>query len=98
MSTEEYANVYFVPINDDLYKGINGEEGIVSTSGDQTTVINDVLFSGDHFHPNNIGYQIMSDVTMEKISETKEEWKEDYWWNGDFFSFVYKYCVCGRCC
>ncbi len=75
--TEEYANVYFVPINDDLYKGINGEEGIVSTSGDQTTVINDVLFSGDHFHPNNIGYQIMSDVTMEKISETKEEWKED---------------------
>lgn len=75
--TEEYANVYFVPINDDLYKGINGEEGIVSTSGYQTTVINDVLFSGDHFHPNNIGYQIMSDVTMEKISETKEEWKED---------------------
>ena len=75
--TEEYANVYFVPINDDLYKGINGEEGIVSTSGDQTTVINDVLFSGDHFHPNNIGYQIMSDVTMEKISESKEEWKED---------------------
>ena len=75
--TEEYANVYFVPINDDLYKGINGEEGIVSTSGDQTTVINDVLFSGDHFHPNNIGYQILSDVTMEKISETKEEWKED---------------------
>ena len=75
--TEEYANVYFVPINDDLYKGINGEEGIVSTSGDQTTVINDVLFSGDHFHPNNIGYQIMSDVTMEEISETKEEWKED---------------------
>ena len=75
--TEEYDNVYFVPINDELYKGINGEEGIVSTSGDQTTVINDVLFSGDHFHPNNIGYQIMSDVTMEKISETKEEWKEN---------------------
>ena len=75
--TEEYDNVYFVPINDELYKGINGEEGIVSTFGDQTTVINDALFSGDHFHPNNIGYQIMSDVTMEKISETKEEWKEN---------------------
>lgn len=75
--TEEYDNVYFVPINDELYKRINGEEGIVSTSGDQTTVINDALYNGDHFHPNNIGYQIMSDVTMEKISETKEEWKED---------------------
>lgn len=32
--TEEYDNVYFVPINDELYKRINGEEGIVSTSGD----------------------------------------------------------------
>lgn len=75
--TDEYDNVYFVPINDQLYKGIDGEEGIVSTSGDQTTVINDVLFSGDHFHPNNIGYQIMSDVTMEKINETKQEWNKD---------------------
>ena len=54
-----------------------GQEGIVSTSGDQTTVINDALFSGDHFHPNNIGYQIMSDVTMEKINETKNEWNKD---------------------
>ena len=69
--------VYFVPINDLLYKGIDGQEGIVSTSGDQTTVINDALFSGDHFHPNNIGYQIMSDVTMEKINETKNEWNKD---------------------
>ncbi|SDO71988.1 Lysophospholipase L1 [Streptococcus equinus] len=75
--TEEYDNVYFVPINDQLYKGIDGQEGIVSTSGDQTTVINDALFSGDHFHPNNIGYQIMSDVTMEKINETKKEWNKD---------------------
>ena len=75
--TDEYDNVYFVPINDQLYKGIDGEEGIVSTSGDQTTVINDALFSGDHFHPNNIGYQIMSDVTMEKINETKQEWNKD---------------------
>lgn len=75
--TDEYDDVYFVPINDQLYKGIDGEEGIVSTSGDQTTVINDALFSGDHFHPNNIGYQIMSDVTMEKINETKQEWNKD---------------------
>ncbi|MDY2775326.1 MAG: SGNH/GDSL hydrolase family protein [Streptococcus infantarius] len=75
--TKEYHHVYFVPINDQLYKGIDGQEGIVSTSGDQTTVINDALFSGDHFHPNNIGYQIMSDVTMEKINETKNEWNKD---------------------
>ena len=75
--TKEYDKVYFVPINDLLYKGVNGEEGIVSTSGDQTTVINDALFSGDHFHPNNIGYQIMSDAVMEKISETKKDWTKN---------------------
>lgn len=31
--TKEFTNVYFVPINDLLYKGINGEEGIVQKSG-----------------------------------------------------------------
>lgn len=73
--TKEYKRVYFVPINDLLYKGIDGQEGIVQTSGDQTTVVNDALFTGDHFHPNNTGYQIMSDAVMEKISETKKQWK-----------------------
>lgn len=75
--TKEYNNVYFVPINDLLYKGIDGEEGIVQTSGEQTTVLNDALFSGDHFHPNNIGYQIMANAVMEEISETKDNWEEN---------------------
>lgn len=73
--TKEYKRVYFVPINDLLYRGVDGQEGIVQTSGDQTTVVNDALFTGDHFHPNNTGYQIMSDAVMEKISETKKQWK-----------------------
>lgn len=71
----EYDNVYFVAINDALYKGVDGEEGVTTnTSEDQTTVINDALFSEDNFHPNNIGYQIMSDRLMEVINETKESW------------------------
>ena len=73
--TKEYKNVYFVPINDLLYKGINGEEGIVQTSGDQITVINDALFAEDLFHPNNMGYQRMADAVMEEISDTKKTWK-----------------------
>lgn len=75
--TKEYNNVYFVPINDLLYKGIDGEEGIVQTSGEQMTVLNDALFSGDHFHPNNIGYQIMANAVMEEISETKDNWEKN---------------------
>lgn len=73
--TKEYQNVYFVPINDLLYKGINGEEGIVQTSGKQTTVINDALFADDLFHPNNTGYQLMADAVTEEIRETKKKWK-----------------------
>ncbi|GFG46950.1 UNVERIFIED_CONTAM: SGNH/GDSL hydrolase family protein [Streptococcus canis] len=70
---EEYDHVYFVPINDLLYKGVNGQEGIVQSSGDQTTVVNDALFTGDHFHPNNTGYQIMSDAVMEKIRKHEKD-------------------------
>lgn len=72
--TKEYERVYFVPINDLLYKGIDGEEGVVHTVGEQTTVVNNALFSEDHFHPNNIGYQIMSNAVMEVIRETKKQW------------------------
>ena len=71
--TTEYEGVYFVPINELLYKGLDGEEGIVESSGQQTQIINDVLFTGDHFHPNNTGYRIMSTAVMEKISETKSK-------------------------
>ena len=73
----DYDNVYFVPINDLLYKGVDGEEGVVSTSGDQITIDNDALFKEDHFHPNNIGYQIISDAVMEIINETKKDWTKN---------------------
>ncbi|MFC3932120.1 SGNH/GDSL hydrolase family protein [Streptococcus dentapri] len=72
---DEYDNVYFVPINDQLYRGIDGQGGITeSTSDDQSEVINDVLFEKDHFHPNNTGYQIMANAALEKINETKKNW------------------------
>ncbi|MFU2205971.1 SGNH/GDSL hydrolase family protein [Streptococcus pluranimalium] len=68
----EYDGVYFVGINDQLYKGVEGQEGVVSVSGERTTVVNDALFTEDHFHPNNIGYGIMADAIMERISQTHE--------------------------
>lgn len=68
----DYQRVYFVGINDQLYKGVNGQEGIVSVSGNQTTVVNDALFTEDHFHPNNTGYSIMADAIMERIRQTYE--------------------------
>lgn len=75
--TSQYEQVYFVPINDLLYKGVDGKEGVVQRSGDQVTVVNDALFEDDHFHPNNIGYQIMSNAVMEKINETIQTWSKN---------------------
>lgn len=68
-------NVYFVPINDLLYKGIDGEQGVTQPSGEKTKVVNNALYEEDRFHPNNIGYEIMKRAVLEKISETKENWK-----------------------
>ena len=71
----DLENVYFVPINDLLYQGIDGQKGIVQTSGDATKIINDALYQEDHFHPNNTGYEIMKRAVLEKIRETKDNWK-----------------------
>ncbi|MGT2755982.1 SGNH/GDSL hydrolase family protein [Streptococcus ovuberis] len=83
-TTEEtvmhYKQVYFVPINDKLYKGINGEQALTENVTGQFRVVNDALFEEDHFHPNNNGYQIMKAAIMEKMNETSESWqrkKED---------------------
>ena len=77
--SKEYDNVYFVPVNDLLYKGINGKGGV--TSSDETSQstkssqdsLNDALFEEDHFHPNNTGYQIMSNAILKRINQTKKE-------------------------
>ncbi|MBY5033731.1 SGNH/GDSL hydrolase family protein [Streptococcus gallolyticus] len=81
-SLKGYDNVYFVPINDLLYQGLNGQDSFdssrsssssqTSTSSSQT---NNLLYEGDNFHPNNTGYEIMKAAVMEKIHETKDKWK-----------------------
>ncbi|MFC3927492.1 SGNH/GDSL hydrolase family protein [Streptococcus caprae] len=107
----EYNGVYFVPVNDLLYKGLDGKQGLevseddsptdsettsesepsffdaifgseeeTDTDKQSTTASNESLnnlLSDDHFHPNNTGYLIMTNAIMEKILETKEEWKTD---------------------
>lgn len=78
--SKEYENVYFVPVNDLLYKGINGKGGVTSSddssqsSKSSQDSLNDALFEDDHFHPNNTGYQIMSDAILKRINQTKKEW------------------------
>ncbi|MFI3087166.1 SGNH/GDSL hydrolase family protein [Streptococcus sp. 2022WUSS037] len=70
--TEKYQHVYFVPINDLLYKGLEGEAGI-SQNGSQVT--NNLLYEEDSFHPNNTGYEIMKKAILERMNDTTESWE-----------------------
>lgn len=67
----DYDQVYFVPINDLLYKGIESEAGVSQTAESSS---NSVLYEEDSFHPNNTGYEIMKKAIMEKMNETKRSW------------------------
>ncbi len=70
----QFDQVYFVPINDLLYKGIDGNVCIRNQHG-KTTVINDALYEEDSFHPNNTGYEKMKQAILEKIT-TKKTWSQ----------------------
>lgn len=69
--TEKYKDVYFVEINDLLYKGLEGEMGLSQSSSAST---NNLLYEDDHFHPNNTGYEIMKKALLEKMYETEKSW------------------------
>lgn len=72
----------FVPINDLLYKGIDGKQAVeensntgsssTSTSSSSSEVQNDLLYTGDHFHPNNTGYQIMADAVYKAYQKVNQ--------------------------
>ena len=73
-TTAQFDQVYFVPINDALYKGIDGKIGVSEVSDGKTTITNDALYEEDRFHPNNTGYEKMKQAILEKINETKKTW------------------------
>ncbi|WP_375179567.1 SGNH/GDSL hydrolase family protein [Enterococcus rotai] len=72
-------NAYFIPINDLLYKGIGDQVGIVSseataTSSSEHDIKNNALYEEDHFHPNNLGYQIMASAVRDEMAKTQDKW------------------------
>ena len=71
-----YQGVYFVPINDLFYKGIDGKSGVTESELGKETVTNDALYDEDSFHPNNTGYEIMKEAVLEKIHATEKKWFE----------------------
>ena len=71
-----YHGVYFVPINDLLYKGIDGKSGVTESELGKETVTNDALYDEDSFHPNHTGYEIMKEAVLDKIHATEKKWFE----------------------
>lgn len=70
---------YFIPINDLLYKGVGDEVGIVSSentlnSSEEVDIKNNALYEEDHFHPNNLGYQIMASTVRDEMVKTHDKW------------------------
>lgn len=82
--TKKMPNCYFIPINDLLYQGLNQEVGVTEEGTDQTTsttenlngIKNNVLYEEDHFHPNNLGYQLMANAVRDQLIETQNQWLE----------------------
>lgn len=71
-------NCYFIPINDLLYQGLNQEVGVTEEGTDQTTSTTENLngikimcSEEDHFHPNNLGYQLMANAVRDQLIETQ---------------------------
>ncbi|WP_420705897.1 SGNH/GDSL hydrolase family protein [Enterococcus sp. BWT-B8] len=75
-TVSEQNNMYFIPINDLLYKGVDGDVGITGAEEDTSSkaITNNAIYEEDHFHPNNIGYQLMANAVREIMIKTKDEW------------------------
>lgn len=81
-AVRKQKNAYFIPINDLLYKGIDGKIGVdtkivsdgTSESGKVSQTINNLISTTDNFHPNNLGYQIMSNAFQKELDATKTKW------------------------
>lgn len=64
-------NTYFIPINDLLYKG-SGDKQAVESGSTSDAVSNNLLYIEDHFHPNNVGYQLMADAVFASYKEVNQ--------------------------
>lgn len=78
---QDQEHSYFIPINDQLYKGIDGKVGVESLDGEEdeetsegTESLNNLLSEADRFHPNFLGYQIIAKELNQEIVKTKNEW------------------------
>ena len=75
---EAQNKMYFVPINEVISKGMGSEQASTESSTSEShgleIVKNNLLYDGDKFHSNYLGYQLMAKEISQKISATKDVW------------------------
>lgn len=72
-TVSEFARVHYVDIDSVLTKG-NGRKQPTQAAKQQLKD-NPLIFSEDHFHPNNAGYQAMTAQLWDVMQATKKEWR-----------------------
>ncbi|RSU15769.1 hypothetical protein CBF29_00625 [Vagococcus elongatus] len=70
-SIKSFDDVFFVPINDNIYSGMN------TTNENSENGVNNLLSDADNFHPNNLGYQIIANEFKSKLMTTTKLWLEE---------------------
>ena len=75
-------NSYFISINEELYKGLDGQKAFgdneisESKEAKKEAGINNLISDIDNFHPNSLGYQIIANAFKDELVTTKKEWLE----------------------
>lgn len=67
----EFDHVYYVDIDKVMTKPAGS---ILADTKTQKTALNPYLYTKDHFHPNNRGYQAIANQFITKIESLKEQW------------------------
>ncbi len=62
-----FNKTYFVDINN-LYQNKSIDKKVKKTG------VNPYLYKKDHFHPNGIGYDMMTQKVFDKVNDTTKEW------------------------
>lgn len=73
-------NAYFVPIDKVISEGteetnaIDGTQDSSQSDGNLNTIKNKALYEEDNFHPNTIGYQLITKEIMKQMKTSQNRW------------------------
>lgn len=80
-TVNQFKQAYYVDIDSVLTKGTNTQATDKKTKASLAAAMSDdsnsnpLIFTEDHFHPNNAGYALMTSQLWQKMEQTKQTWE-----------------------